>query len=177
MSDKKFKEKVNNCLIKIADGNKHALEELFCITKKYLYVVAVNYLDDESKAEDVLSDAYYKVVRSISTFDKNQNGYNWIIEIVKNTAFTQNLKDRVHASISIEDVTILDKRDYFDELLNSIMIEQAQKYLSEQEKAIVYDYFFERKTLQEIADKLNLPKTTTYDLIQRILEKMRRVLK
>ncbi len=62
MIDKQKVKLVNKCIGKIAEGDGEALELLFRETKNYFYVVARSYLDDKSKAEDVLSEAYYKVV-------------------------------------------------------------------------------------------------------------------
>ena len=56
--DKQFIKQVNRCIEKIAAGNSSGLEDLFKLTKRYLYAVALSYLTDKSKAEDILSDTY-----------------------------------------------------------------------------------------------------------------------
>ena len=141
-------QKINKCIIRIAGKKESALDELFELTKKDLYVVACSYLYDKSKAEDVLSDSYLKVVKSAASFDRKQNGYNWLYEIVKNTALNQN-------------------NEFVESLCDRLMVEQALNGLSEEEKRIIYEYFFERKTVKEIADRIGKPKTTTYDLISK----------
>ena len=162
ITDKTIK-KINHYIVLIAGKRLWALDKLFEMTKKPLYVVACSYLNDRSKAEDVLSDSYLKVVRSAHTFDKKLNGYNWLYEIVKNTALNQSLKE-------------IDQPNYeiIEELCNGILVESAQKSLSEQEKKMIYDYYFAGKSLREIAESMNKPKTTIYDSLQSILSKMRK---
>ena len=61
-----------------------------------------------------------------------------------------------------------------EKLCNGILVESAQKSLSEQEKKMIYDYYFAGKSLREIAESMNKPKTTIYDSLQSILSKMRK---
>lgn len=165
-------QKINKCIIRIAGKKESALDELFELTKKDLYVVACSYLYDKSKAEDVLSDSYLKVVKSAASFDRKQNGYNWLYEIVKNTALNQNKKDKLRDGEPLTE-TNQPNYEFVESLCNRLMVEQALNGLSEEEKRIIYEYFFERKTVKEIADRIGKPKTTTYDLIKRLLEKMK----
>ncbi|MGM9646476.1 MAG: RNA polymerase sigma factor [Eubacteriales bacterium] len=175
MTDKRTVKKINRCIRQIALGRMSALEELFVLTKKYLFVVAKAYLWDKSKAEDVLSDSYFKVVKSAGSFDTSRNGYSWLYEIVKNTALNQNEKDKLRAHPTLDEIKE-PPSDIIDELLTKIMVNQALSQLTEEENALVYKYFFEGLTLQEIADSLRKPKTTVYDQLQRTLMKMKKML-
>lgn len=168
-------KRINRCIRRIACGRTDALEELFALTKRRLLIVARTYLWDKSKAEDVLSESYYKVVINADTFDVNRNGYNWIYEIVKNTALNQNEKDKLRTHYSLEEIKE-PTFDAVDELLDHIMAEEAVLSLTDEEKELIYRYFFEGLTIQEIANFLKKPKTTVYDQFQRTLSKMRKQL-
>lgn len=175
MIDKITVKKINRCIRRIAQGHMDALEALFTLTKKQLFIVASAHLSDKSKAEDVLSDSYCKVVKSAKTFDAKCNGYNWLYEIVKNTALNQNEKDALRAHPSLEEVRE-PMLDTMDALLNHVMAEEAVSQLTDEEKLFIYHYFFEGLTIQELADSLGKPKTTVYDQFKRTLAKMRKTL-
>lgn len=173
MNDKKTIKKINRCILGIANNDSRALETLFELTKKQLFIVAKTYLFDKSKAEDVLSESYYKVVKNAKSFNSEYNGYNWLYEIVKNTAYNQNDKDRIRISSSIDDI-IAPAFNPIDEILDKILIEEALSKLTDEEKLMIYKIYFEGKTLKELSIELNKPKTTIYDTIQKILKSIRK---
>lgn len=173
MANNKLTKKINHYITKIAHGNIFALEKLFEITKKPFLIVAQSYLTDKSKAEDVLSEAYLKVVKSAASFDKKQNGYNWLYEIVKNTALNQNKKDSYRRYEVLNDNYISDY-DCIDNLLDKILVNNAIQTLTLIEKRIIYLYFFERKTIREIALLLNKSPTSTFELLHKTLDKIKK---
>lgn len=172
MADGKFIKKVNKLILNIAHGDCRALEELFEITKKPLFYVAKTYLFDKSKAEDVLSEVYLKVVKNAISFDKSKNGYNWMYEITKNLALNENRSDA--RSLPIEE--FVPSYDCTDGLINKAEVERALQSLSEEEKRLIYWYFFEKKTLKEIADILDKSKSSVYERIENILKKLKKIL-
>lgn len=170
--DKRFTAKINRCIKRVADGEMSGLEELFVLTRKYLFAVALSYLSDKGKAEDILSETYCRVVKNADKFDGKQNGCSWLYEIVKNLSLNQNRSDTVRAYIPIEE-TDAGGNCFTEALLDKIMAEKAQSILSGDEKEILYEYFFEGKTIQQIADRIGRPKTTAYEMLRRILKKMK----
>ena len=171
MDNDKFIKTVNKLIVKIAHGDSRALEMLFDLTKKPLFYVAKMYLSDKNNAEDVLSETYLKLVRNAKNFDKSKNGYNWLYEITKNTALNMNRKN---------DIGKLDDNELIYEclegLINRIAVERAMSELEADEKRIIYEYFFERKTIQQIADRLHKSKSTVHGYLMKILEKLKKYL-
>lgn len=171
MDNNKFIKTVNKLIVKIAQGDSRALEQLFDLTKKQLFYIAKSYLFDKNKAEDVLSEVYLKVVNNAKRFDKSKNGYNWLYEITKNTALNENRKDRPLYALD-ENVPAY---ECFDGLINRIAVEKAIAELQPEERRIIYEYFFE-KTIQEIADSLHKSKSTVHERITVILRKLEKLL-
>lgn len=169
-------KQINSYICAIADGDSQALELLFEQTKKYFFVVARSFLDDKSKAEDVLSVAYYKVVVNAKNFDKSKNGYNWIFEIVKNTALNQNKTDRVKNNAPLDE-NVNHPYEIVDELIDKMSLGEAKACLSDEEKIIIYSYFYEGKTIKEIAQALQKPKSTVHYILKGALNKMKNFLK
>ena len=162
MADGKFIKKVNKLILKIACGDRRALEELFELTKKPLIYVAKTYLIDKNKAEDVLSETYLKVVKNAEKFDITKNGYNWMYEITKNIAMNENRLDI--KDIATED--FIPTYENTEGLINKIEVDRALQILSSEERRLIYAYYFEKKTLQEIADIENKSKSSIYERIE-----------
>ncbi len=175
MIDKQKVKLINKCICKIAKGDTEALEILFKETYRYFFVVASSYLDNKDQADDVLSIVYYKVVMNAKNFDSQKNGYNWIFEIVKNTALNENKSNKRK---QYEELEKADSQPYeiVDDLLNRIMVDEAKSFLNEDEKILIYSYYYENKSLQEIADSLHKPKATVYYTLKKILEKIQKYL-
>ena len=171
MENEKFIKTVNKLIVKIAHGDSHALELLFDLTKKPLFYVAKSYLTDKNNAEDVLSETYLKVVKNAKQFDKSKNGYNWLYEITKNTALNTNRKDSFIELDGNEPIY-----ECFDGLINRIEVERAVVQLLPEERRIIYEYFFEKKTVQQIADRLHKSKSSAHEHIMKILEKLKKYL-
>ena len=172
MADGKFIKKVNKLILKIACGDRRALEELFELTKKPLIYVAKTYLIDKNKAEDVLSETYLKVVKNAEKFDITKNGYNWMYEITKNIAMNENRLDI--KDIATED--FIPTYENTEGLINKIEVDRALQILSSEERRLIYAYYFEKKTLQEIADIENKSKSSIYERIENVLKKLRKFL-
>lgn len=173
MYNEKFIKTVNKLIVRIAQGDSRALDLLFDATKKPLNYVAMTYLTDKSKAEDVLSEVYLKIVKNAKYFDKSKNGYNWLYEITKNTALNMNRKDNNRLAPLDDSAPTY---ECFDGLINKITVESALAELAEDERRIIYEYFFEKKTVQEIADRLNLSKSSAHGRITKILNKLKNIL-
>ncbi|MDE7439704.1 MAG: sigma-70 family RNA polymerase sigma factor [Clostridia bacterium] len=174
MDNAKFIKTVNKLIVKIAQGDSRALEMLFDLTKKTLLYVAKTYLSDKNKAEDVLSETYLKVVNNAKSFDKCKNGYNWLYEITKNTALNENRKDKNFSVTALEDN--VPYYECFDGLINRVAVQNAISELLPEERRLIYEYFFEKKTVQEIADRLHISKSSAHERITVILKQLKKFL-
>lgn len=170
--DQSFVRKINHWIVRIAKGDMRALESLFDCTKKHVYVVASAYLTDKDKADDVVSETYCRVVKYAKSFDAAKNGYCWLYQIAKNLAYNQNRKDCRSEWESLGETQISSDR-LIDTLLDRMILDQAYKKLDLEEKRIVFEYYFEGKSVAEIATRIGKPKTTVYDALRRVLRKMR----
>lgn len=166
--------KINKIIVRIGKGDTYALDELFCITGRMLFYMAKKYLSDKSYAEDLVSETYLKVVKSADTFDPKQNGLNWLYKIVKNSALNHNL--RVRTQESVENIEIAGK-EFVEEWLDTILVKSAIDLLSAEDKMMIYLRFWEGYSIQEIADKIGKPLSTTHDNLKRIYKQLKKHLK
>ena len=170
----KLVARINKIIVRIGKGDTYALDELFEITGRMLFYMAKKYLSDKSYAEDLVSETYLKVVQGAKGFDPKQNGLNWLYKIVKNGASNHNLRVRTHESV--ENIEIAGK-EFVEEWLDTILVKSAIDLLSAEDKNLIYLRFWEGYSIQEIADKIGKPLSTTHDNLKRIYKQLKKHLK
>lgn len=168
--------KINKLIVRISRGDSRALDELYELTSRMLLAMARKYLYDKSYAEDLISETYYKLVKNADKFDAAQNGLNWLYKIIHNEAINFNKKFLLSQNCELTDQAA-DTTKWEDDWLDKILIQDALKQLSGEEREIIYFRYWEGQTLQEIARRRNKPLITTYDEINRILKKIKKLIK
>ncbi len=165
---------INRLIVKVSHKNEKALEELFHLTKEKLFYLACKYLNDKSLAEDVLLEVYSKVYEKAYTFDRKQNGFNWLHTIVKNKALDFNRTHCKNDDLEFnEEFYISNVEDSSPRLKN---LKVALKYLTPNERRIIVLKFWENTTLKDIADKLNMPLSSLHRRYVQILHKLYKIL-
>lgn len=168
--------KINKLIVRISRGDSRALDELYELTSRMLLAMARKYLYDKSYAEDLISETYYKLVKNADKFDAAQNGLNWLYKIIHNEAINFNKKFLLSQNCELTDQAA-DTTKWVDDWLDKILIQDALKQLSGEERELIYFRYWEGQTLQEIARRRNKPLITTYDEINRILKKIKKLIK
>ena len=170
---------IRELLKRVAKDDEKALEELFHGTKNQLYLVAREYLNEKSYAEDVLSVGFLKIYKKSRLYNEKYNGYNWMHEIIKNTAIDFNRRHKKEKDIEEYDDTTYMKDDgpkHIEERIEKERIENALKVLDEREYKIIYMRIWERRTLSSIATIIKYNTTGVYKVYQEALRKLREVL-
>lgn len=165
-------KKVNKLIFCIAKGKISALEELYCLVGKLLFVMAKKYLYNKDYAEDLLNDVFLKLVKKADSFKKGYNGMNWLIKVVKNEAINHNIREKRNNYVELCENTAHAK-DNVDDCLNNIMLTDALDKLDIFERKIIYLKFWEGHTVREIAEILKKPVTTTQDNIMKTMDKIK----
>ncbi|MDE6407302.1 MAG: sigma-70 family RNA polymerase sigma factor [Anaeroplasmataceae bacterium] len=169
-------ERIKELIKRIGKNDEKALEELFQQTKKQLYLVAKEYLNEKSYAEDVLSEGYLKIYKKSKLYNERYNGYNWMYEIVKNIAIDYNRKYKKESKIEEYDDTAYIAKEEIGNRISKEEIRQAMKVLDEREYKIIYLRIWEKRTLQMIAEVTKYNITGVYRTYKAALEKLRKVL-
>ena len=165
--------KLAELIVRIANNDEVALEELFKETSRSLYSIAGKYLIDKHNLDDVISDAYLKIYRNASRYNPKFNAFNWMYEIVKNTALDYNRRNAKEIPIS----SLGEYESCYEEDL--IIIQRTQsRYalnsLTHIEYQVVYLKIWENRTLKEIADLLNENISRVYKIYVGALKKLRK---
>ncbi|MDE7384946.1 MAG: sigma-70 family RNA polymerase sigma factor [Anaeroplasmataceae bacterium] len=169
-------ERIKELIKRIGKNDEKALEELFNGTKNQLYKVAKEYLNEKSYADDVLSEGYLKIYKKSKLYNEKYNGYNWMYEIVKNTAIDYNRKHKKESKIEEYDDREYIQTENIGNKIKKEEIRQAMKVLDDREYKIIYLRIWEKRTLQMIAEVLEYNITGVYRTYNVALDKLRKVL-
>lgn len=166
-------------MLKVAESDSQALEELYDRYSPLLYTLIKKIVDDKNIAEEVLTDVFVIIWRKISKFNfENDSVYTWLVTLTRNKAVDRLRRDQSDEELpeyndEYEDDFILPQlseeiepidinnansaKEKFEEALNKLT--DAQKY-------VIYLAYYDGKTQQEIAKKLNIPLPTVKSKIQ-----------
>lgn len=171
----------------IANFESRALEELYDRYSPLLYTIIKKIVMDESTAEKVLVDVFVIVWRKTSKFDfRHGNVYSWLVTLARNKAVDTLRRSR--NSLSASQVYDDNYEDYFiiptflpdmDSLdLNTAIslqpkVERALSKLTDTQKYVLHLAYYEGYTIDEIADKLNVPVETVRSKVMNALHNFR----
>ncbi len=166
-------KKVNKYILQISQNNERALEKLFELTKEAMWYVALKYLADRSKIEDVLNVAYLNVYNNSNKFDSSQNGVNWLYSIVKNVALNQNREDKKNEIFINNGLEIEEEEFQEQDLMLQLLVKDAIGILDEKEKTIVKLKFWNQLTFQQIAKQMGMPTSSVHYTYKIALKKIK----
>lgn len=172
----KYRKIVNKYLQGFQNGDREQLGKVFDLTANHLCAVAYKYLINKSYCDDVVSDAFCKVLQYISSFNAEQDGYNWLCKIVEKTAYSYNEKEKEKQenSLTIDAIENLGNEDGHKEIKLDLLI--AMDKLTVQNRNMVYDYYYRDLTYSEIADKYHIAKSAVHKRIKNSFKKMKNML-
>lgn len=165
---------VKKCL----KGDGQAQRALFDRFSPLMLGVAMRYIKDQERAEDVLQDGFIKVFKSLKKFENKGSLEGWIRRIIVNTALDQLRKNKKHqGNIELDD-------SYFELVQNSeveakmqadVLLDLVQQ-LPEGYRIVFNLFAIEGYSHKEIADKLSISENTSKSQYSRAKAVLRRTL-
>ncbi|MDE5715073.1 MAG: sigma-70 family RNA polymerase sigma factor [Anaeroplasmataceae bacterium] len=165
-------KEINKLILRISKNDEMALETLFNITKEKMYFIAYEILTNSNYVDDVLSEAYLKIYKNAKYFNPKLNGFNWIYEIVKNTAIDLNRKTKNEKIVKLDESIISNYTSHTYKMDNKVL-RSALKSLTQEEQQIIYLKIWERYTLKDIAKRLDKNLTYVHRKYIQSLEKLK----
>ena len=135
-----------------------------------VYRISILYLKNEAEAQDVFQDVFLKYALSSCAFESNENEKAWLIRVTINSC-----KDQLKSFFRKKKLPLEDAFDwgYNDKAKTSDTLE-AVLALPKKYKDVIYLYYYEGYSAEEIGELVSKNKNTVYTLLARgrkILEK------
>ncbi len=149
-------------------------QTLFCqfidqnLTSAYRF--AYSYMKNQQDAEDVVNESVIKAMRGLGSLRDTSKIKPWFFKIISNTAISWLQKQKKTTTSTLEDMELLlhTQDDY-----SHMMVEDMLRSLDEKYKAVLVLRYFERMTLGEIGEVLDLNENTVKTRLYRALEQLR----
>ncbi len=170
-------DKLENCIERIAKGEKSALGQLYELTGSAVYGFALSILKNRHDAEDVQQDVYLQIWKGADRYTAKGRPRAWIFEITKNLALMRMREQKRTVPAEPEDwqemwadVPAVDHED-------RIMLKALLGSLTDEERQIVVLHAVSGMKHREIAVLLKLNLSTVLSKYNRALKKLREAAK
>ena len=148
----------------IAEGDKQALQVLFGRHHVRVYRFVLRFLNDETAAEDMVSEVFLDVWRQAERFERRSRVSTWLLAIARNKALsvlrrrsTEELDEQVAEFIEdpsdSPEVTMQKKQQ-------SSVLQDCLTQLSPAHREIVDLVYYHEKTVEEVAEIIGVPANT-----------------
>lgn len=160
-------------------GNARAQRMLFDRYSAKMLGVAMRYIRDKERAEDVLQDAFIKVFKNLERFKHDGSLEGWIRRIVVNTALDQLRKNKKRqGDLELDDSFIeITTNNFTEERLQAESLMKLVQELPEGYRTVFNMFAIEGYSHKEIAKKLGVTENTSKSQYSRAKTALREILK
>ena len=169
--------KVDDALVRIAQGDDGALQTLYAETATSIYAYALSVVRSAHDAQDIMHDTFIKVYENAHHYQSYGKPMAWILTITKNLCFQKFRQQSRVADIPDETLfaQLADNTSMsFDDKL---FVAQYLAKLGEEERTIVVLHAMTGLKHREIAKHLNLPLATVLSKYHRAIKKLKQIIK
>lgn len=162
--------------------NKGDTECFACLVDKYsrqVFTLIVKIVWCREDAEELTQDTFIKVFRSLPSFKGDSAFSTWLYRIAYNTAISQVRKKKYEfLSMDEEDWNRVSEETATAALGNAdneeqqALLDQALAQLPPNERGLIHLFYFEEKTVEEIASISGLSESNVKTKLHRIRKKL-----
>lgn len=166
-------------IAKVLQGDTNAFSMLIDRYKDMVYSLALKMTKNTEDAEEVAQDAFLKAYKSLASFKGEAKFSSWLYSIVyhacldkikKNTKRYQEIEINEYTEQKLEDLDgVLQQLDRKE---RAERIAQCLDMLPEEERAIIWLFYFEEKSLNEILEITHLSKSNVKVKLHRARKKL-----
>ena len=168
---------LDNCIARIASGERDALADLYQQTRPAVYGFALSILKNIHDAEDVLQDTYLQVWRAAGGYCSHGKAMAWLMTITRNLSY-----DRLRCRERTQPLEAETWQDRLAEIPavtreDRMTLRALLESLGEEERQIVTLHALTGLKHREVAALLGLPLATVLSKYNRALKKMQQAWK
>lgn len=159
---------------KLKSGDRRAFDDIYQMTHRKIYFVALSILKDRALAEDIVQDTYLKYLDKLYQYTQ-KNTLSYLLTIARNLALNEyNRRKREIRDLDLDAPAF--SYDQFIEITaeRKELIQKALGMLNETERNIFLLHVLEKMTHREIAMILDKPLGTITWTYQQAIRKMKR---
>ena len=144
---------------KVIDGDTNSFSYLVEKYKDYVFNLALKIMKNREEAEEISQDTFIKAFKNLSKFKGESKFSTWLYRITYRTALDRIKKNKnkilntpideftIHQIKSVEDTLQQIERKERAQIMNDCLLK-----LSEEERSILWLFYYEELTLKEIVN-------------------------
>ncbi len=174
------REALRAAMIRLGEGDKTALEEIYRATRVKLFGICLRILGDRKEAEDALQDVYVNLWQRADRYDPARaSPIAWLAAFARNRAIDRLRMGRVRSgAVGIEEAAPLADEAPLAEALLIDLERNAQIHtclgsLDERTQMHIRAAFFDGMTYAQLAEQAGVPLGTMKSWIRRGLQRLR----
>jgi len=155
----------------LKDGHIDAIDGIYQVMSKTVYLLAFSVLKNPEKAKDVMQETFVKVLEKIDKYELQTNAAAWISKIARNISITEYKKSQRNVNIDLYDEKLVQSGA---DVLSDLKLLKALDCLTVEEREIAILYTVERYKHKEIAQIVDKPLGTVLWIYNRALKKLKK---
>lgn len=150
--------------------------ELYKMTYNKAMAIVIRYTSNKQDAQDILSEAYFKMFKNLNKFDENRDFFKWFYRIIINSAIDYMRK---HKKIMVDDNEsssidkVCDNNDFGN--LDYCRYLSAVQMLSPAYRLVFNLYVIDGYKHKEIAEKLGISVGTSKSNLVKAKKKLKEI--
>ncbi len=178
MNTRKFTEE--ELVASLKNGDQNALGFLYHNYSSALFGAITRIVESQENAEDVLQEAFVKIWKNISSYDKSKGKlYTWLINIARNTAIDSlrvkgyKMKNQIQ---SLDNSVRSINKQYSTTIHpDHIGLKTLVSKMKPEYKQLIDKLYFEGYTQEEVAKEFNIPLGTVKTRIRAAISQLREI--
>ena len=171
------KQKINQYLSDIKAGDAEKLDMLIEEIGGTMALIARKYLDNPEDDWYVISEVYRRIGRSIKTFNVFRDGYAWLYTIIKNESISLNTREKKYVLCDPSDLERTIQDNFTETSADWIDLTNALDHLDEESRTIITKIYLQDIPQKQVAREMHLSESAISQRVDKILEKLRKILK
>lgn len=160
---------INNdqlCIDKVLKGDTNAYSFLVEKYKDMVYSLALKIIKDRTESEEAAQDSFIKAFKSLDRFKGDAKFSTWLYKITYNNCMDRVKKQSKRRHLTEIDEVVENKIGAIEDTLETIekkersqILRECINFLPEDEKSILWLFYFEELSLKEIIEVTSLTES------------------
>lgn len=169
---------------KVLQGDRNAYAYLVNKYKDMVFTLALKVVKDREEAEEVAQDTFIKAYKSLSKFKGDAKFSTWLYKITYNNCMDVVKKQTRRYNVTEIDEVVENKLQSIENTLDGIereeralIIKECLEFLPEDEKTILWLFYFKELSLKEIQDVTSYSQANIKVKLHRARKRMLSIVK
>jgi len=142
-----------------------AFEQLLNRYEAKVFRMALTFLKDPARAEDVTQEIFLKLWRALPDYDARASPGTWLYTIARNTCLSVSRADSYRKSLPLD--AISERAAPVQAVFADIELQRCLERLSEIQRRVITLFYLQERRVDEVARMLGLPEGTVKSHLHR----------